>query len=197
MDVVRLHAFIWETNCVCDWCRFPCHFGSHFLILRVDPVCDVVSCVQTMVRLPVLGIVNMKTDVSGCASHCTWGGEVGGAGLCDNTTFLFLWPPAVTCLLTTRLRNTGQTFLSSSFISFNDNNTKILELLVSLEVKQESNSQYHHVKNKLSHSLCSLKPGQSVTTTWNPHVQAVSGGCNTKCHTATLNDTNTLSSREP
>ena len=49
--------------------QFPCHLVSHIPSLRIDLVSGVLSCSQIMVWLPVLGILNMCTDVNAC--DCT------------------------------------------------------------------------------------------------------------------------------
>ena len=52
-----------ETNCVGDGFQFPWHLGRHIPSSRIDLGCAVCQCVQTMERLPTLGIFNVGTDL--------------------------------------------------------------------------------------------------------------------------------------
>ena len=42
--------------------QFPCHLSSHIPSSGVDIVCILLSYVQTMLWLPLLGILNVRTD---------------------------------------------------------------------------------------------------------------------------------------
>ena len=55
-----------ETNCICGRPQFPNHLSNHIPSPRIDQICAVFVCVQTMVWLPTLEILNMHTDVNTC-----------------------------------------------------------------------------------------------------------------------------------
>ena len=79
MRWIFLRLVVWkddslgETNCLCERFQLLCHLGNHILPSRLDCVCSVFSCDQTLAWLPMLGICNAQTCVNDVTAHrgCT------------------------------------------------------------------------------------------------------------------------------
>ena len=70
-----VHPFSGDNLCVCVNCfKFTCYLGSCIPSSRVDRMCVVFSCVQTVAWLLMLRIFNMHTDVNTC--FCIQGNRV-------------------------------------------------------------------------------------------------------------------------